>query len=304
MRDVKKSIEEAKKAGVDMSWLEEAEQRHVSPEHEGVPSQSAALLSAVRQQTGTARKMYQPRMPGTPTEAKRQYDVGIEQQELGRDWEREQWDWETQLAREQWDWEKQMKEEQWAWDQKWQQKEYDQKQSAINASSASSASSLPGGRDATLTERDRLYYSQAGRDLIRDIEENPSMPLEQFRVNALNQRPLLIEDGIELNEFLDFINEQYYLYHYGQAYQAVRDPDMSWPHGQDLRQHTWMYDEYYPSVKKPDRDRTQISPEDAQWYAERSMGRYTVEEIMRAAETDQLDFVLRDILGTYQGAED
>ena len=77
MKDTERIIEDAKKAGVDMSWLREAKKRRVqSPE--GMSSGAGTLLEALRTDRAN-RPTYQPRPPGTPTLQYKQHKEGVRQ---------------------------------------------------------------------------------------------------------------------------------------------------------------------------------------------------------------------------------
>lgn len=245
--------------------------------HRNTEQQLQGLVEAIRKQR-EQRPVTIPFAPGTPTEQRRQFDVGQE------------------FSREQFDWQKQMQQAQLAL----------QRAAAARTGGAGSvgtttpggpAGVIPGGsyRTGTLTERDRIYQSEAGQGLINTIRTNPQLTLSEIRANIQTRKPELLHEGIEPEMFLDFADEQYYLYHFLEAASRVGKEVEPWQYGKDIRSMPWLEEQYHPKSKLPAGEQT-ISRQDAEWYARQSGGRYTVEDIMTAARTGQLGKIMDDIL--------
>lgn len=253
-------LEEARRKGIDVSW---AEGMRPTPGQwspapggtqvafpatrdvpmPGIMPETQAMLQAITAQQ-QASPLHIPFAPGTPTQRRREADIGAEQWGRQFDWGRDVWEQEFERA------------------QRWREEDiaYQQERDRIadqlaraRAATPAAGAAVPGLRTATLTERDRIPLSEAGRQLIRDIQENPHMTLTQFRTNAISQAPELMQEGITLDDFLDFINQQYFIHHYTQALEALYDPSKHWPYGQDLagQKMAWFHDMYGPGVKPP-----------------------------------------------------
>jgi len=281
--EVNRIIERAKAGGVDMSWLK-APQVQATGGVGRISPGASQLMDAVRQ-AQAATPAYMPFPGGTPTQRRREADEATRQFEVGQEFSREQFDWQ-----------KQMQQAQLAL----------QRAAAARTGGAGSvgtttpggpAGVIPGGsyRTGTLTERDRIYQSEAGQGLINTIRTNPQLTLSEIRANIQTRKPELLHEGIDPEMFLDFADEQYYLYHFLEAASRVGKEVEPWQYGKDIRSMPWLEEQYHPKSKLPAGEQT-ISRQDAEWYARQSGGRYTVEDIMTAARTGQLGKIMDDIL--------
>jgi hypothetical protein len=240
-----------------------------------MPEAAQSLINMVMRHQ-QAQPISIPYAPGTPTLATKQAEEAARQFDIVQD----------------------LQERQFAADEA-----YRQAQIALSRASAAArgGGGGGGGGGGTLTERDRIYLSEAGQGLIQTIRRNPHLTLSELRANIKSRQPELLHKGISPEAFLDFADEQYYLYHFLEAASRAGKDVEPWQYGQDIRDQPWLEKRYHPASKPPDTGQQTITRKDAEWYAQRSNGKYTADDILMAARTGQLDTVLKDILGGGSG---
>lgn len=266
--EIEKMIEGGKKHGVDMSWLRAPAAGGTQAPGLGAVGRlspgAADLLQSVRQ-TQTQTPAYIPFPGGTPTQARRQADEASRQFEVGHEFDREQFDWRRGTDERDFEANEAYRQAQLALQQL-------QVAGGGGAAGGAGATGVAGPRDATLTERDRIPASAAGKRMIEDIRSNPDISLGQW-ISAVRGEPeirsALIEEGIDVNEFISFIEEQYTLYHLLEAMSRVGQNVQPWDYGQDLRQRQDLIKKYNP-WQKPAAEPAAPEGEAQQWWG--SMG--------------------------------
>ena len=129
---------------------------------------------------------------------------------------------------------------------------YRSAQLAASRVGSGGGAAMPGvyeDRTATITERDRIPLSDAGRRMIEDIRSNPDISLGQWKAVVQGDseiRSELMRQGIDVNDFLSFIDEQYTLYHLMEAQSRVGKDAMPWEYGQDLQKRQDLISKYNP----------------------------------------------------------
>ena len=240
-------LEKLKQAGINVEGIPQtpvAPQVQATGGIERLSPGASQLLESVRQMQA-ASPVHIPFAAGTPTQRRREADTSAEQWQTGHGFDREMFDWEKDL-----------KERQFAADEG-----YRQQQLALSKMRASAGGGSAGGtggagglggyapRTATLTERDRIPYSAAGVRMIEDIRNNPDINLGQWKATIQGDsqiRGALMEQGIDINDFLSFIDEQYTLYHLQEAMGRVGQPVTPWDYGQDLQKRQDLIKQYNP----------------------------------------------------------
>ena len=259
--DINSIVEDAKRRGVDMSWLRApgtgGQQAPVDPGGMGavgrVSPGASDLMQAV-QQAQAQSPVYIPFPGGTPTQARRQADESARQFEVGHEFDREQFDWrrDTDVR----DFEA---------NEAYRQAQLDLQQMRAAGGGAGGLPGEIGPRDATLTERDRIPASAAGRRMIEDIRNNPDIPLGQW-IAAIQGEPqlrsALIAEGIDVNDFIRFIEEQYTLYHLLEAMSRVGKNVEPWNYGHDLQKRQDLIKQHNP-FGKPEPEKSKKEKEEA-----------------------------------------
>lgn len=169
------------------------------------------------------------------------------------------------LANEKWDWQKeqaeldrQAREREFGANEAYRQARLALEQMAKTAGAvpAGPEGLIPGGsyRTDTQTERDRIYASEAGQGFINNLKANPQITLAEWKANVLSRKPQLIHEGINIDEFMSFIEEQYVLYHLMEAQNRVGKNVKPWEYGADLQKTPSIVNKYNPwAVKKPEK---------------------------------------------------
>ena len=104
---------------------------------------------------------------------------------------------------------------------------WEQEFSANEAYRAAQLAKGSGGADPTTDP-----FSEAMYSVDWAIESNPQMSLHELHQQIAGNRQL-IEDGVNIEKLLDYLNQKYYSFHYNKALEAVRGGP-KWDYGQDL----------------------------------------------------------------------
>ena len=280
--DYTKEIEEARKHGVDMSWLQQAQAQTPAPAVsatggvERVSPGAQQLMEAIRQAQARS-PVYMPFAAGTPTQQRRQADESSRQFEVGHEYGRDRDVIADERYRQEWD--------------------YKVRQDAI----ANAARASGGASDRTLTERTRTALSEAMLGVDDAIQNNPAMTLNQLIDNINKQQAELTYEGVDPQALRDFAMQKYYQHHYSQALQATQGGPR-WDYGQDTRSMPWLEEQYGPSAyTKPPARQGGITRADAERYAADSGNKYTAEQIMDFEKRGMLEYILKGIYGKDYG---
>lgn len=123
------------------------------------------------------------------------------------------------------------------------------------------------------------------------IQSNPGMTLQNVKDSIRSQQPTLTQAGINMKEIDDFIERQYYNFHYNQALQA-RQTGERWDYGHDLRGMTDLRDQHFNTQTSPG-----ISSSEAQKLSAMSGGLLTTSQIEQAFRLGQGDEIMKQIYG-------
>ncbi len=315
-QDVNRMVEDARKAGVDMSWLLGAYTRGMRPASQvpapgGITEGAADLFTAAGEVQAAARDMYHPRPPGTPTfaalEAERaaeqwekQWDYGLERQAIEDEWRQKEWDYgvkRDQIA-------DQMARASLA-----------ARTTGTGTAPGAAPGAAPGGMPfgfgdpwfhtgGTGGEREAMGLGTIADLVDEDIAMGTSF--SQVIANIDDLTPFIIYQGVDPAAVLKYAVDRY-----GQVYDKIIADVPSPAREQDLYSRSWQQQRYNEYLKQRDsvlerlgvfEEPELITREEAEYYAGLNTAKVhgiTADDIMEAGRVSPqaLDYMIKRAMG-------